>query len=68
MEALKLADEAVADQARERMRQYPGMRFRVVRTLYAICTACGTRYTFHKDEQTLVIESPQTGSRSEVNK
>ena len=42
--------------ARERARPWGFFRSRP-RTLHAICTACGTRYTFFADERTFRIEA-----------
>ena len=42
--------------ARERARPWGFFRSRP-RTLHAICTVCGTRYTFFADERTFRIES-----------
>ena len=57
-EALKLADKTEAETVSEFQRQHPDVKFfRRRRTLDAICTACGMRYTFRKDTQTFVIEA-----------
>jgi hypothetical protein len=37
-------------------RQSPGVRFRVVRTLHAICATCGKRYTYLEEENTFIPE------------
>ena len=55
---IELANQAVAAAMDELRRQHPDCRFRVVRTLHAICPACGTRYTFLENERTFAIEQP----------
>jgi hypothetical protein len=44
--ALKRADSIWAEHLRALIRDHPDVKFRIVRTLDAICTACGTRYTY----------------------
>jgi transcription elongation factor Elf1 len=58
VDALARADREWGNQMRELMRQHPGVRFRILRTLHAICSGCGTRYTFHENERTFVVEDP----------
>jgi predicted RNA-binding Zn-ribbon protein involved in translation (DUF1610 family) len=55
-EALKLADQAWAQHMDWLSREYPGSKFRMARTLYAICTACGERYTYQERERIFVLE------------
>ena len=43
---------------RELMRAHPGVKFRLVRTLHAICPGCGTRYTFREHDRTFGVEPP----------
>jgi predicted RNA-binding Zn-ribbon protein involved in translation (DUF1610 family) len=59
-DALCRADEVWSEHVRELMRQNPGMRFRMIRTVHAICPGCGTRYTFREKERTFSVD------RSEV--
>jgi predicted RNA-binding Zn-ribbon protein involved in translation (DUF1610 family) len=56
--ALARADKAWAEHVRELMRRNPGVRFRLVRTVHAICPDCGTHYTFREHERTFVREEP----------
>jgi len=54
--AVKLADDAVAGQARQWRRDHPYARYRMVRTLHAICPACGTRYAYDETDRTFLRE------------
>ena len=54
--AVALADKAWAQHVRALMRENPGVRFRLLRTLHGICPGCGTRYTFREHDRTFVIE------------
>jgi hypothetical protein len=56
VDALARADQEWGNQMREMMRQHPGVKFRILRTLHAICSGCRTRYTFHEKERTFVVE------------
>jgi hypothetical protein len=56
IEALKRADDVCSEQMRELTQANPGVRFRIQRTLHAICLTCGTRYTFREKERTFVVE------------
>lgn len=44
-------------------RKLPHVRFRIVRTLHAICMHCGTRYTYRDAERTFVVEQPAARER-----
>jgi hypothetical protein len=59
-EGVALADQEWARQVRELMRQHPGVRFRLLRTVDAICGGCGARYTFSKSGRTFVMEQDPT--------
>ena len=56
VEALAQADEAWSEHVRELMRLHPGVMFRLVRTVHAICPGCGTKYTFREHAHTFVVE------------
>jgi hypothetical protein len=58
VDALKRADTRWAEYLLELSRKHPGVKFRTVRTLHAICLNCGTRYTFCESERTFVVEEP----------
>ena len=57
--ALKLADEVWAAHWLELQRKYPGARLRMVRTIHAVCPACGTQYEFLERERTFVVNAEQ---------
>ena len=57
VDALIRADEVWSEEERELMRENPGEIPRIIRTLHAICTGCGTRYSFNKRERTFVLET-----------
>jgi len=42
---------------RELQRKHPGVRFRIVWTVHAICPKCGTHYTYLESERTFVVET-----------
>ena len=52
LESIRLADETWAKRLRELQEKSPGIRFRLVRHLHAICPACGACYAFLKGERT----------------
>jgi hypothetical protein len=54
--AVKLADDAVAEQARQWRRTHPYAKYRMVRTLRAICPVCGTRYAYDEADRTFLRE------------
>ena len=54
--SVDLADAECSAYMDELKRQSPGVRFRVVRTLDAICATCGKRYTYLEKEYTFVAE------------
>jgi DNA-directed RNA polymerase subunit RPC12/RpoP len=56
VEALRLADREWGEYVQKLMHDNPGVKFRLVRTLDAICPACGTRYSFRERERTFVLE------------
>ena len=44
--SIELADEEWARHMRDLMDRHPGVRFRIVRNLHAICSNCGKQYQF----------------------
>ena len=48
-EAIRLADAAWDQYVAKLREENPGVRFRLVRTLDAICPHCGARYRYAKD-------------------
>ena len=52
--SIQLADEAWARRMREFAILHPGVRFRVVRNLHAICPECGKQYQFVEKIRTFV--------------
>ncbi len=52
--ALRLADDEWRRVMEERRRRHPDVKLRVVRTLHAICLACGQQYRFMERGQTFV--------------
>jgi hypothetical protein len=52
IEALHLADERWRAHVAELHRSHPGVRFRLVRLIHAICPACGTELSFRKESGT----------------
>ena len=52
--AVKLADEAWTERMRTFWHNHPGVRYRTVRDLHAICPTCGTRYKFIESERTFM--------------
>ena len=59
--ALELGDELWRKHMSTLMARNPGVRFRIVRTLFAVCPKCGARYRF--DEKSAVFDA-RHGSRS----
>jgi RNase P subunit RPR2 len=57
--ALARADEAWSEHMRELMRQHPGVRLRMLRTVHAICLGCDTCYRFREKERTFFVEEPR---------
>ena len=73
-ESLKLADKAWAEHFRKIMADAANrqVRLRIVRTLDAICPACGARYTYFEKRQKFEIESlvgqhPKTIAHAKAN-
>jgi rubredoxin len=56
--ALRLADEEWSEYVRRLHREHPGTKFRLVRTLDAICPQCGQRFSFRKKERAFVPLDP----------
>jgi hypothetical protein len=50
--SLDRADKAWAEHLAALQRDRPGIRFRLVRSVWAVCTACGARYSFDADIRT----------------
>jgi hypothetical protein len=57
LESLRLADAAWADEMRQLHERHPGIRFRIVRHLHAICAVCGRRFRYQDNNRTFVEES-----------
>lgn len=54
LESTRLADAAWEKRIRELLEKSPGIRFRLVRHLQAICPTCGACYAFLERERTFV--------------
>jgi len=68
LDALARPDEEWSEHVRELRRQHPGVRFRLERTVHAICPTCGTRFGFREKERTFVLEDPSpSGVRAYPN-
>ena|SRR5688572_2562104 len=52
--AVKLANRAVAKEAEQRRREHPRVRYRIIRTLHAICPACDARFAFDETLHTFI--------------
>jgi len=55
-ESLRLADAEWKKHVRTLMAKYPFVRFRIARTLHAICSHCGARYTYFEKTKTFAPE------------
>jgi len=55
--AVALADKACQDRISELMRVNPGVRFRLRRTLHAICPSCETRYSYSEKGDIFTLET-----------
>jgi hypothetical protein len=53
--AVAVADAEWSRYVRELMRQHPGVKLRLVRTVDAICPGCGACYMFRESERTFVM-------------
>ena len=53
--ALNRADEEWIAKLQELKRLHPGSKFRLVRTVRAICAVCGTRYRYLEKERKFVL-------------
>lgn len=49
VEAVREADECWRSHVKWLCREHPGIRFRLVRMVQAICVHCGARLSFHED-------------------
>src|SRR5262245_12583451 len=58
--SIELADEEWARHMRELMDRHPGVRFRIVRNLHAICPSCGKQYQFDAKTRTYSEYLPST--------
>jgi predicted RNA-binding Zn-ribbon protein involved in translation (DUF1610 family) len=56
VDAVTLSDKEWQEFVRTLIRENPGMRYRLVRTVHAICPGCGARYTFRESDRTFVVE------------
>ena len=54
--ALARADAAWAEYVSKLHREYPGARFRLVRSVWAVCAACGQRYDYDEKTDTFVAK------------
>jgi len=61
--AVRRADEEWEAYVRELMRKNPGVKFRMVRNVHAICSTCGTPYKYVENESTFVVQSRDVGVR-----
>src|SRR5579871_1587260 len=61
MKSLELAETECMRHMEELRRQNPGVKFRMIRNLHAICANCGTMFSFVKKDRTFVV----TGERNE---
>jgi hypothetical protein len=57
-EALKLADEHWREYVSCLHRQHPGVRFRLVRLVHAICVSCGASLRFVEETQLFETTKP----------
>jgi hypothetical protein len=55
---LRLADIEVKKVGLELKAKYPSVRFRLVRTLHAICAVCGAHYTYFAKTRSFAPEDP----------
>ncbi len=53
--AIDKADEYWRDHVRDLRQRFPGIRFRLVRKVWAICDTCGARYNYRTEERTFVL-------------
>jgi len=53
IKSLELSDQRAAEYGAEQQRLHPGVKFRLVRTVFAICTACGAEYGYRDGVFTL---------------
>lgn len=61
-ESVERADAEWAEHIRELRERHPGVKFRLVRSIHAICTLCGTRYRY--DEKTRELAALEARDRS----
>jgi hypothetical protein len=54
IESLELSDRRAADYGAEQQRLHPGVKFRLVRTVFAICKSCGAEYGYRDGAFTLI--------------
>jgi hypothetical protein len=52
-EALRLADERWATTIADRQAKYPGVKYRLVRDMHAVCPGCGCEYTYLDADRSL---------------
>jgi|SRR5579872_749517 len=55
IKSLELADTEWERQLEEMRREHSDVKFKIVRTLHAICANCGTKYRFVKKDRTFVL-------------
>ena len=53
-ESVRLADEVWAESMKRLHREHPGVKFRIVRLLQAVCSRCGREYKFDRKGLTFV--------------
>ena len=59
--AVRRADEEWEAYVRELMRKNPGVKFRLVRTVHAICVSCGTPYKYVENECSFEVQRRDVG-------
>jgi hypothetical protein len=62
-EAVRLADERCAKTIADLQARSPGIRFRLVRDIHAICPSCGCEYLYLDTDRSLVRRPPPERAR-----
>jgi hypothetical protein len=64
-ESVRLADEVWHSHVQDLHRKHPGVKFRLCRTVHAICVNCGKTYRFLEKDRTFAeVVSPPLGETS----
>lgn len=58
------ADEYWRGHVRELHKRFPGGRLRLVRDVWAICTACGARYNYRTKDKTFTLQKDDNNAAS----